>query len=241
MSASAAYLTLDSYVKVACPVCDNTDISVDWAGGTYATQHANFGTQTSESSLHSDLEVVHAEPADGCGSITNGGGLAGKAVLIQGGWPDQDWSCPSHQKASNAQDVGAAVVIIYSNADEMVDPIVTVDDDTTCVVDGNCFSSHASAGSSDYPNGYDCTFTASAAGVLRSESFSVEPSANACTANEYDHLTVGGTRYCGTSSPDGVSVAAGESFVWKTNVSRQMLAQIVGQLRPYFEVVDYPT
>ena len=89
-------------------VCDNGDISVDWVGGIHATGHAEFGAQSLKASMHIDLQVVHAEPANGCGDITNGDTLVGKAVLIQRG------VCTFWEKALNAQNAGAAAVIIYN-------------------------------------------------------------------------------------------------------------------------------
>ena len=53
-------------------VCDNGDISVDWVGGIHATGHAEFGAQSAMASMHIDLEVVHAEPADGCNNQNDG-------------------------------------------------------------------------------------------------------------------------------------------------------------------------
>lgn len=85
-----------------------------------------------------------------------------------------------------------------------------------CVVDGGCFSSHDDAGSSNYPSNTDCTFTTPVAGVLRVETFSVEADGDAC-GSDWDHLTIGGTRYCGSNAPDGVAVGEGESFVWKAD------------------------
>jgi hypothetical protein len=90
-------------------VCDNDDVSVDWVGGIHATGHAEFGAQSVKASMHIDLQVVHAEPANGCGDIANGDTLAGKAVLIQRG------VCTFWEKALNAQNADAAAVIIYNN------------------------------------------------------------------------------------------------------------------------------
>jgi hypothetical protein len=89
----------------------NEDISLEWVGGIHATGHANFGRQSADANLHIDLEVVHAEPADGCSDITNGDALAGKIALIQRG------ECVFVEKVLNAQNVGAAAVIVYNNRD----------------------------------------------------------------------------------------------------------------------------
>jgi hypothetical protein len=86
-------------------------ISVEWVGGIHATTHAAFGAQSADPNLHLDLEVVHAEPADGCSDITNGGALAGKIALIERG------GCNFVEKVLNAQNVGAAAVILYNNQD----------------------------------------------------------------------------------------------------------------------------
>jgi hypothetical protein len=91
--------------------CANEDISVEWVGGIYATEHAVFGAQSVDANLHLDLEVVRAEPADGCSGITNGDALAGKIALIQRG------ACAFVEKVLNAQNMGAAAVIIYNDRD----------------------------------------------------------------------------------------------------------------------------
>ena len=91
--------------------CANEDISVEWEGGIHATGHAEFGAQSAYANLHIDLEVVHAEPADGCSGITNGDALAGKIALIQRG------ACDFVEKVLNAQNMGAAAVIVYNNRD----------------------------------------------------------------------------------------------------------------------------
>ena len=103
--------------------CVNEDISLEWVGGIHATGHANFGRQSADANLHIDLEVVHAEPADGCGGITNGGALAEKIALIQRG------ECAYTEKVLNAQNMGAAAVIIYNNRDGNVHQTMSGDDD----------------------------------------------------------------------------------------------------------------
>ena len=89
----------------------NEDISLEWVGGIHATGHANFGRQSADANLHIDLEVVHAEPADGCSDITNGDALTGKIALIQRG------VCDFVEQVLNAQNVEAAAVIVYNNRD----------------------------------------------------------------------------------------------------------------------------
>jgi Zn-dependent M28 family amino/carboxypeptidase len=91
--------------------CANEDISVEWVGGKHATAHADFGAQSAYANLHINLEVVHTEPADGCSGITNGDALAGKIALIQRG------ACAFVEKVLNAQNMGAAAVIVYDNRD----------------------------------------------------------------------------------------------------------------------------
>ena len=103
--------------------CANEDISVEWVGGTHATGHAYFGRQSAYANLHIDLEVVHAEPADGCSGITNGDALAGKIALIQRG------ACRFDEKVLNAQNMGAAAVIIYNNRDGNVHTTMGGNDD----------------------------------------------------------------------------------------------------------------
>jgi hypothetical protein len=83
---------------------------------------------------------------------------------------------------------------------------VTVTGAGSCVVNGNCFRSHAGAGSSKYPPHTQCTFTASAAGVLRVQSFDVEADGDTCESN-WDHLTVKGVRYCGGESSTSISTS----------------------------------
>ena len=89
--------------------CANEDISVEWVGGIHATGHAVFGAQSAYANLH--MMVVHAEPADGCSGITNGDALAGNIALIQRG------ACAFVEKVLNAQNMGAAAVIIYNDRD----------------------------------------------------------------------------------------------------------------------------
>ena len=92
--------------------CTNEDIYVEWVGGTHATAgHAAFGAQPTDANFPIDLEVVHAEPADGCSGITNGDALAGNIALIQGG------ACAFVEKVLNAQNMGAAAVIVYNDRD----------------------------------------------------------------------------------------------------------------------------
>jgi hypothetical protein len=91
--------------------CANEHISVEWAGGIHATGHASFGAQSADPNSYIDLEVVHTEPADGCSGITNGDALVGKLALIQRG------TCNFVEQVLNAQNVGAAAVIVYNDRD----------------------------------------------------------------------------------------------------------------------------
>jgi hypothetical protein len=68
--------------------------------------------------------------------------------------------------------------------------------------------------SPDYPYPYGnfraCTFTVHAAVTLSVAVFNVEP--HPTGSCDYDAVTVNGNRYCGTSGPDGVQVAAGATI-----------------------------
>ena len=103
--------------------CTNTDIFVEWVAGIHATGHAEFGAQSAYANLHIDLEVVHAEPADGCSGITNGDALAGNIALIQRG------ACAFVEKVLSAQNMGAAAVIVYNDRDGDALPTMGGDDD----------------------------------------------------------------------------------------------------------------
>jgi hypothetical protein len=58
--------------------------------------------------------VVAAEPLDGCSDFTNAGALFGNYALIQRSNPDGGATCRFEQKASRAQDAGAAGVIFFN-------------------------------------------------------------------------------------------------------------------------------
>ena len=104
--------------------CTNEDIYVEWEGGTHATAgHAAFGAQSADANFPIDLEVVHAEPADGCSGITNGDALAGNIALIQRG------ACTFVEQVLNAQNMGAAAVIVYNDRDGDALPTMGGDDD----------------------------------------------------------------------------------------------------------------
>ena len=93
---------------------------VSWAGGMLSTVPALFGPSEIQSALHENLVLAVSEPADGCGreGITNAAALSGKIVLIQrGGKGMEGAECTFAEKTANAQNAGAAAVIIYNNID----------------------------------------------------------------------------------------------------------------------------
>jgi hypothetical protein len=88
--------------------CDNDDVTVEWAGGVHDTGTAEFGAQMIQPALHENLQLVVAQPPDGCGGLQNSN-LEGKIVLIQRG------TCPFVEKTLNAQRAGAVAAIVYNN------------------------------------------------------------------------------------------------------------------------------
>jgi hypothetical protein len=66
-----------------------------------------------------------------------------------------------------------------------------------CTVDGSCVSS-PNFGQGSYDNNEACTIHASSSGTMHATSFETE--------RNFDHLTVGGTRYSGSDGPVGISV-----------------------------------
>jgi hypothetical protein len=100
------------------PPGNNDDIRVEWTGGVHETGTAVFGAQQIEPALHEDLELVLAEPADGCGDGLANTNADGKIVLIQRG------NCPSVEKTLNAQNAGAAAVIVYNNNEPAIGHMV---------------------------------------------------------------------------------------------------------------------
>jgi hypothetical protein len=72
--------------------------------------------------------------------------------------------------------------------------------------------------SPNYPSNYgiyeSCTITAQVAVTLSVTAFSTE--ADGC---QYDYLTVNGNKYCGTTGPGGVQVAAGSTITWTSDVN----------------------
>ena len=80
-----------------------------------------------------------------------------------------------------------------------------------CTAVDECFYSH------NYPNDYgnfgNCEITSPVDGTLTVVDFSIEYHAS-CT---WDHLTIGGIDYCGSSGPDGIQVAAGEVMTFMSD------------------------
>lgn len=96
---------------------DRQGLSVTWADRTLATSTAQFGTQQ-VGPEHQDAEVVLADstgrfnladPLDGSAKLNMN--AAGKIVLVERG------NVAFVEKAMNAQNAGAAAVIIYNNQD----------------------------------------------------------------------------------------------------------------------------
>ena len=110
--------------------------------------------------------------------------------------------------SANACCAGSTAVFLGSE--------VTVSGTDSSVVDGNCFSSHVGAGVVNYPPNSKCRITTSEAGLLRVDNFDVEADGDQCDS-DWDHLSIGGNKYCGTNAPEMVSVVAGESFEWKSD------------------------
>lgn len=92
--------------------------------GNCAAAGASFGTQLTLAGLTGD--VVLAAPTNGCAALTNAAAVAGKIALIDRG------TCGFVVKAKNAQDAGAAAVIIANNTTGSpfpmggTDPAVTI-------------------------------------------------------------------------------------------------------------------
>ena len=83
-----------------------------------------------------------------------------------------------------------------------------------CATDGNCFTSP------NYPANYgsdqQCTITAHEAVTLSVVAFNVEEedSDSICS---WDLLTVNGVKYCGTTGPEGVQVAANATITFTSD------------------------
>ena len=61
----------------------------------------------------------------------------------------------------------------------------------------------------NYGNDEECTFRAEAIISVSATTFDTE--------QKYDYITIGGTRYSGTSGPINVVMAAGETIMWHSN------------------------
>jgi hypothetical protein len=91
------------------PPCATEDILLEWSEGVAATGHAQFGAAAISVLAHTDLDIVLAEPIDGCGDAGIAGDNIGKIVMMERG------ACPFVEKAINAQNSGAIAALIYNN------------------------------------------------------------------------------------------------------------------------------
>jgi len=66
-------------------------------------------------------------------------------------------------------------------------------------------------GAGDHGNGEACTVRVNTAGTLTATHFDTE--------RRYDYVTIGGTRYEGSTGPSNVAVAAGSTFSWRADGS----------------------
>jgi hypothetical protein len=105
--------------------CTNENLVLDWAGNFHASGHAVFGAQVVFSSDLSEVQVVVADPLSGCvgdestgeaspTGLINAADMVDKIALIQSG------GCHFTTKVENAQNAGAVAVVVYNNADGMV-------------------------------------------------------------------------------------------------------------------------
>ena len=77
-----------------------------------------------------------------------------------------------------------------------------------CQIDANgC----ATDGEGAHGNGEACTISVTAAGFVTATQFDTE--------SGYDYVAIGGTRYQGRAGPNGVAVAAGSFFTWRSDGS----------------------
>lgn len=88
-------------------------------------------------------------------------------------------------------------------------PIMVISGGSRCQTTngGQCVTD----GSGNYGNRERCTMRVGYATTLYTTQFSTE--------NYFDYITIGGTRYMGTSGFSGVSVASGETFRWRSDGS----------------------
>ena len=89
------------------PDCVGTDLVLDWSGGFHASGHATFGANVIHSPSFDDVEIVMADPREGCQDLVSD--VNEKVALILPG------SC-LHAKVLNAQTAGAVAVVIYNNS-----------------------------------------------------------------------------------------------------------------------------
>ena len=90
--------------------------------------------------------------------------------------------------------------------------VVTAGEDACEITNGGmCVTD----GDGNYGNSESCTIRAEVSMTLTVNSFGIE-SHSSCG---WDYLEVGGTRYCGTSGPDGVQLAAGATMSFVSDSS----------------------
>ena len=112
-----------SYSCIAAPDCTMDDLVLDWAGGMHASGHALFGSTGTNDADWAGVNVVVADPLNGCmgcdtltgsdcqpsGTFADGS-MDGKIALIQRG------ACYFTTKVTNAQLAGAFAAIIYNDS-----------------------------------------------------------------------------------------------------------------------------
>ena len=83
------------------------------------------------------------------------------------------------------------------------------------VISGPCTATGACVTSPNFPSAYGnnqaCSIRADVSGELRVDAFSTE--------SGYDKLTIGSTRYEGSSGPAGISVDPTTAIAWVSDVS----------------------
>ncbi|MBK5269332.1 MAG: S8 family serine peptidase [Acidimicrobiia bacterium] len=99
-------------------------VSIDGVDSTLEAGIAGFGPSLADAPVTG--LVAQALPANGCSSVTNSAGIAGKIALISRG------DCGFVVKVKNAQDAGALGVIVHNNAPG--DPIAMGGSDGTITI-----------------------------------------------------------------------------------------------------------
>ena len=90
---------------------------------------------------------------------------------------------------------------------------VTSGADACEIVDNNnCFQSVNYPG--NYGDGLACTITVNDVGILNVSGFDVEPDGTC----RYDYMTVKGTKYCGTTSPNLEIINSGTQITWFSDI-----------------------